>query len=189
MKRLGKRELERRHLGDEHVDVVADRVDQRPADVAGRRRVADIRRLEHRRDQRRDGGLAVGAGDRDDRRGRPVRPRDRSRSGPGYPRFARGDERGVVEAARAGSARPGRRRSPTAASPPHPGWSTNSAPTRSSSARRARCRSEVTGASSNTTTSDPSARSRRVTAIPVSARPITSARITRLRPERWRKSA
>ena len=32
---VGERELERRHLGDDDVDVVADGVEQRPADVAG----------------------------------------------------------------------------------------------------------------------------------------------------------
>ena len=36
--RLGERELERRHLGDEHVDVVVDRLEQGAADVAGRDR-------------------------------------------------------------------------------------------------------------------------------------------------------
>ena len=78
----GERELERRHLGDDHVDVVGDRVDQRPADVARRDR-AHARRVEHRRDHRRHRRLAVRAGDRDDRQPSPARPRDRSRCAPG----------------------------------------------------------------------------------------------------------
>ena len=61
----GERELERRDLGHDDVDVVGRGVDERPADVADRD-AREPRRRAHRRDHRGHRGLAVGSGDRDD---------------------------------------------------------------------------------------------------------------------------
>ena len=155
--RLGERELERRHLGDEHIDVVVDRVEQRATDVARRDR-APARRFEHRRGETRDRRLAVGAGDGDDRHA-SLRSAARSISlRTGTPAAARGDDRGM----RLGDERA--RHDEVDVARPVPRY--QSSVGRVDDAR-ARCRSRVSararyasppGRSSATTTSQPSRR-------------------------------
>ena len=101
--RVGReRELERRHLGDEHVDVVVDRVEQRAADVAGRgaarcpapRSIAAISVVTVVLPL-----VPVTATTAARRVGRAgARPRGRSRSAPARPAPCGRDERGMVGA-------------------------------------------------------------------------------------------
>ncbi len=97
--RLRELQLERRDLGDDHIVVLVDRVDQRRPDVAGRARTHPGAG-EHRRDHRGDCRLAVRAGHRDDRHrsslGREVdlAPyRDAAGAGCDDQRMLRADER------------------------------------------------------------------------------------------------
>ena len=63
---LGEPQPERRRLDDEHVDGFVEGGNEGHVGVSDRERLA-TRRVEHVGDHRRHRGLAVGAGDRDDR--------------------------------------------------------------------------------------------------------------------------
>ena len=60
-------ELEARHLDHRDVQFASDRIDQRRAEIAADEDAAS-RRLQNLAEQHRHRALAVGAGDRDDRR-------------------------------------------------------------------------------------------------------------------------